>query len=78
MLEHATFSFLCYGISRSNTHEIVRHRAGTAYSQLSQRFVSGKVLRFVERPEYRNHPSLHKRFEERINAFVESQLESAM
>ncbi|MEX0873829.1 MAG: FAD-dependent thymidylate synthase [Actinomycetota bacterium] len=65
--EHATFSVLCYGISRSNTHEIVRHRAGTAYSQLSQRFVSGKVLRFVERPEYQQHPSLHKRFEERID-----------
>jgi thymidylate synthase (FAD) len=65
--EHATFSFLCYGISRSNTHEVVRHRAGTAFSQLSQRFVSGRVLRFVERPEYQEHPSLHKRFEERID-----------
>lgn len=69
--EHATFTFLCYGISRSNTHEIVRHRAGTAYSQLSQRFVSGKVLRFVERPEYQQHPSLHKRFEERIDRAAE-------
>ncbi|MGH7859372.1 MAG: FAD-dependent thymidylate synthase, partial [Candidatus Binatia bacterium] len=67
VFEHATFSFLCYGISRSNTHEIVRHRAGTAFSQLSQRFVSGKVLRFVERPEYQQHPSLHKRFCERID-----------
>lgn len=66
--EHATFSFLCYGISRSNSHEIVRHRAGTAYSQLSQRYVSGKVLRFVERPEYRDVPALHKRFCERIDA----------
>ena len=65
--EHATFSFLCYGISRSNTHEVVRHRAGTAFSQLSQRFVSGKVLRFVERPEYQDHPALHKSFEERID-----------
>ena len=65
--EHAVFSFLLYGISRSNTHEIVRHRAGTAFSQLSQRFVSGKVLRFVERPEYRDHPALHKSFEERID-----------
>ena len=65
--EHATLSFLCYGISRSNTHEIVRHRAGTAFSQLSQRFVSGKVLRFVERPEYQQHPALHKSFEERID-----------
>lgn len=69
--EHANFSILCYGISRSNTHEIVRHRAGTAYSQLSQRFVSGKVLRFVERPEYQQHPSLHKRFEERIDRAAE-------
>lgn len=69
--EHANFSFLCYGISRSNTHEVVRHRAGTAYSQLSQRFVSGRVLRFVERPEYQQHPSLHKRFEERIDRAAE-------
>lgn len=67
VLEHASLSFLCFGISRSNTHEIVRHRAGTAYSQLSQRFVSGKVLRFVERPEYQQHPGLHKRFCERID-----------
>jgi thymidylate synthase (FAD) len=67
VFEHATFTFLCYGISRSNTHEIVRHRAGTAFSQLSQRFVSGKVLRFVERPEYQEHPALHKRFEERVD-----------
>lgn len=66
--EHATFTFLCYGISRSNTHEVVRHRAGTAFSQLSQRYVSGKVLRFVERPEYREVPALHKRFCERIDA----------
>lgn len=68
VFEHAAFSFLCYGISRSNTHEIVRHRAGTAYSQLSQRYVSGKVLRFVERPEYQDVPALHKRFCERIDA----------
>jgi thymidylate synthase (FAD) len=67
VFEHASFSFLCYGISRSNTHEVVRHRAGTAYSQLSQRYVSGRVLRFVERPEYREHPALHKRFCERID-----------
>lgn len=65
--EHATFSFLLYGISRSNTHEIVRHRAGCAYSQLSQRYVSGSVLRFVERPEYASDPSLHERFCSRID-----------
>jgi len=61
--EHANFTFLLYGVDRALTHELVRHRAGVAISQLSQRFVDGKVLRFVERPEYQGHPHLHERFE---------------
>ncbi|HVE91127.1 MAG TPA: FAD-dependent thymidylate synthase [Actinomycetota bacterium] len=68
--EHASYSFLLYGVSRSTSHEVIRHRAGTAYSQLSQRYVSGRVLRFVERPEYREVPSLHKRFEQRIDTLA--------
>lgn len=68
VLEHPNFSFLVWGISRSVSHEWVRHRVGKAYSQLSQRYVSGAVLRFVERPEYQNHPGLHQRFEKRIDA----------
>jgi thymidylate synthase (FAD) len=64
--EHANYSFLLYGISRSVTHEIVRHRAGFAFSQLSQRYVSGASLRFVERPEYANDEFLHTSFLERI------------
>jgi thymidylate synthase (FAD) len=67
VLEHATFSFILYGISRSLTHELIRHRAGFAYSQVSQRYVSGKVVRFVERPEFQRDPSLHARFMERID-----------
>jgi len=67
VLEHANFTFLFYGISRSVTHELVRHRAGMGYSQLSQRYVSGKVLRFVERPEYVDDSELHLLFEERID-----------
>ena len=59
VLEHANFTFLFYGISRSVTHELVRHRAGMAFSQVSQRYVSGRVLRFVERPEYQNDDALH-------------------
>jgi thymidylate synthase (FAD) len=67
VLEHANFTLLFYGISRSVTHELVRHRAGFGFSQLSQRYVSGKVLRFVERPEYVDDPELHTLFEERID-----------
>jgi len=66
VFEHASFSFLLYGISRSVTHEIVRHRAGFGYSQLSQRFVSGRMLRFVERPEYVGDKLFHSQFLERI------------
>jgi thymidylate synthase (FAD) len=67
VLEHASFSFLLYGISRSVTHELVRHRAGVGVSQVSQRYVSGSVLRFVERPEYQSDPELHALFEERAD-----------
>jgi thymidylate synthase (FAD) len=66
VLQHVNFSFLFYGISRSFTHEMVRHGAGTAFSQLSQRYVSGRVLRFVERPEYQNDEFLHQKFINRI------------
>lgn len=48
VLEHANFSFLVEGISRSCSHEIVRHRAGFAYSQLSQRFVDESNVAFVK------------------------------
>jgi thymidylate synthase (FAD) len=71
VLEHSAYSFLFYGISRSLTHELVRHRAGTAFSQTSQRYVNGKVLRFVERSEYQGHDLLHKRFEEGIDSASE-------
>ena len=67
VLEHANFSFLLYGISRSVTHELVRHRAGAGFSQVSQRYVSGAVLRFVERPEYQEDEELHRLFEERAD-----------
>ncbi|WP_228282281.1 FAD-dependent thymidylate synthase [Rubrobacter tropicus] len=67
VLEHASFSFVLYGISRSVTHELVRHRAGAAFSQISQRYVSGSVLRFVERPEYQEDEELHRLFEERAD-----------
>jgi thymidylate synthase (FAD) len=66
VLEHACYSFLLYGISRSLTHELIRHRAGFSYSQTSQRFVNGRTLRFVERPEYQQDERLHTLFLQRI------------
>lgn len=39
VLEHATWSFVVVRCTRGFTHEMVRHRAGFAYSQESQHFV---------------------------------------
>jgi thymidylate synthase (FAD) len=50
VLEHANYSLLLEGISRSLTHELVRHRAGFAYSQLSQRYVDESDACFVVPP----------------------------
>ena len=48
VLEHAAWNFIIAGVSRSFTHELVRHRAGFGYSQLSQRYVDESVADFVE------------------------------
>src|SRR4051794_4112542 len=48
VLEHAVFNFILTGVSRSFTHELIRHRAGFGYSQLSQRYVDESVCEFVE------------------------------
>ncbi len=39
VLEHANYSFVFRNVSRVFTHEIVRHRAGSAFSQESLRYV---------------------------------------
>jgi thymidylate synthase (FAD) len=66
VLQHVNLTFLIYGADRSFTHELVRHGTGTGFSQQSQRYVDGKVLRFVERPEFAADEQLHTAFEDRI------------
>ena len=39
VLEHASYSFAFRNVSRAFTHELVRHRAGSAFSQESLRYV---------------------------------------
>lgn len=39
VLEHANWSFALRDVSRTFTHELVRHRAGSAFSQESLRYV---------------------------------------
>jgi thymidylate synthase (FAD) len=51
VLEHAVWNFIITGVSRSLTHELVRHRAGFAYSQLSQRYVDESEGEYVLPPD---------------------------
>lgn len=62
VLEHCVWNFLVTGISRSLTHELIRHRAGWAYSQVSQRYVDESQARYVLPPFYRDHPELAERW----------------
>ncbi len=48
VLEHANWDFIIAGVSRSFSHELVRHRAGWGYSQLSQRYVDESMANFIE------------------------------
>ncbi len=48
VLEHAVWNFIIAGVSRAFSHELVRHRAGFGYSQLSQRYVDESEAAFVE------------------------------
>ena len=50
VFEHSTYVMLIEGISRSCSHELVRHRAGWGYSQLSQRYVDESHAAFVVPP----------------------------
>lgn len=59
VLEHAVWTFLLAGVSRSLTHELVRHRAGWSYSQLSQRYVDEADTDFVEPDVIVDDPELH-------------------
>jgi flavin-dependent thymidylate synthase len=41
-IEHVNFTFAISGVTRTLSHQLVRHRAGTAFDQQSQRYVSFK------------------------------------
>jgi thymidylate synthase (FAD) len=59
VLEHAVWNFVFTGVSRSLTHELVRHRAGLGFSQLSQRYVDESVAEYVEPDVIAADPARH-------------------
>jgi thymidylate synthase (FAD) len=61
VLEHATATVYVSGVSRSLTHELIRHRH-FSYSQLSQRYVPSGDADIVEPAAIADDPQLHARF----------------
>ena len=68
VLEHANYSLLIEGVSRSLTHELVRHRAGFAYSQLSQRYVDESEASFVVPPAIIGDAALEASWREQVES----------
>lgn len=66
VLEHSYWMFLAWDVSRSLTHELVRHRSGMGYSQLSQRYVDESTAEFVEPDEIAADPELHCLWEDAV------------
>jgi|SRR6266853_886259 len=60
VLEHASWTFLLTGISRSFTHQLVRHRAGFSFSQLSQQYHDESNAKSIEPAFLRNNPEALK------------------
>jgi thymidylate synthase (FAD) len=74
VLEHGVVTFYVTGISRSLTHELIRHRH-FSYSQLSQRYVPERNAAMVEPEVIAADPELHKRFVEATEASVRAYTE---
>ncbi|HEV3279180.1 MAG TPA: FAD-dependent thymidylate synthase [Terriglobia bacterium] len=66
VLEHAVWNVLITGVSRALTHELVRHRAGFGYSQLSQRYVDESDARYVVPPLYQQDEALRAKWQRTI------------
>jgi len=72
VLEHAVYVLLVEGISRSCSHELVRHRAGFGYSQLSQRYVDESHAAFVVPPAIQGDAALEAEWQREVAAAQEA------
>jgi len=67
VLEHGSVSVYLTGVSRSLTHELVRHRH-FSFSQLSQRYVPEGDAAFVEPDVIADDPELHRLFSDAVES----------
>jgi thymidylate synthase (FAD) len=67
VIEHASFTFAISDVSRSLTHQLVRHRIAS-YSQQSQRYVNLNEPNYVIPPSIEKNKRTKKAYEETMEA----------
>ncbi|MBN2285078.1 MAG: FAD-dependent thymidylate synthase [Tissierellales bacterium] len=60
-VEHISFTFSVEGVSRTMTHQLVRHRIAS-YSQRSQRYVTEGQFQYVVPPYIKKNEEAHRLF----------------
>jgi len=66
-IEHVVFTFGISGVSRTLSHQLVRHRAGVAFDQQSQRYVTYKRAATMEPQSIVDaDPDVRARYEEQV------------
>jgi thymidylate synthase (FAD) len=68
VLEHVSWTLLITGVSRAFTHQLVRHRVGFAFSQLSQQYHDEKDASFVMPPGLESIPEAAENWNNAIKA----------
>jgi len=67
VIEHTCFTFTISGVSRSLTHQLVRHRIAS-YAQQSQRYVNLIEPQFVTPPTIKKNAEMNKRFRQNMES----------
>ncbi len=71
-IEHIVFTFALSGVSRTLSHQLVRHRAGVAFDQQSQRYVKYKgAATMLPGTIAEADPALRSRYEEQVDGALD-------
>ena len=71
-IEHIVFTFAITGVSRTLSHQLVRHRAGVAFDQQSQRYVKFKgQATMLPHSIAEADPALRERYEAQVDGSLE-------
>ena len=66
IIEHASFTFAISDVSRSLTHQLVRHRIAS-YAQQSQRYVNINIPNYLIPPKIAKNKEIKKAYEITMN-----------